>query len=76
MKSLTDYWSEKCDRETIQKQVDLDRMKNIRQKDLEKYQNLLRTVFESSDEGHFALCFKLTGFQVQRVRENRNRRPK
>ncbi len=46
MKTLTDFWSEKCDRETIQKQVDLDRMKNIRTKDLEKYLTLLRTVVE------------------------------
>jgi hypothetical protein len=44
MKQLTDYWNEKSDRETLQKQIDLDKLKSNRAKDLEKYQNLARTV--------------------------------
>ncbi|CAF0822487.1 unnamed protein product, partial [Brachionus calyciflorus] len=46
MKQLTDYWTERSDRETLQKQVDLDNLKNNRAKDLEKYQNLARTYAE------------------------------
>ncbi|RNA25218.1 IQ domain-containing G [Brachionus plicatilis] len=46
MKQLTDYWTERSDRETLQKQVDLDNLKNGRAKDLEKYQNLARTFAE------------------------------
>ena len=41
---MTEYWSEKSDKETVQKQIDLDALKNARTKDLDKYQNLARTV--------------------------------
>lgn len=44
MKQLTEHWNEKADRETLQKQIDLDKLKANRSKDLEKYQNLARTV--------------------------------
>ena len=44
MKQLTDYWNEKSDKETLQKQIDLDTLKTLRAKDLEKYGNLARTV--------------------------------
>lgn len=44
MKQLTDHWNEKSDRETLQKQIDLDKLKANRAKDLERYQNLARTV--------------------------------
>jgi hypothetical protein len=44
MKQLTDTWSEKSDKETLQKQVDLDNLKAIRTKDLERYQHLAKTV--------------------------------
>ena len=43
-KQLTDFWNDKSDRETLQKQIDLDTLKNNRTKDLEKYQSLARTV--------------------------------
>ena len=46
MKNLTEYWTEKSDRETIQKQLDLDALKSQRAKDLEKYNNLLKQVCE------------------------------
>ena len=46
MKNLTEYWAEKSDRETIQKQLDLDALKSQRAKDLEKYNNLLKQVCE------------------------------
>ncbi len=44
MKQLTDQWSEKSDKETLQKQVDLDNLKAIRTKDLERYQHLAKLV--------------------------------
>lgn len=44
MKKLTEFWNEKSDRETVQKQVDLDKLKASRAKDLEKYQSLAKTV--------------------------------
>jgi|LakMenEpi03Aug12_release.lakeMendotaPanAssembly.Ray.scaffolds.fasta_scaffold4782553_1 hypothetical protein len=44
MKNLTDFWTEKSDRETYQKQLDLDALKTSRAKDLEKYNNLLKQV--------------------------------
>lgn len=44
LKNLTEYWNEKSDRETIEKQVELDKIKALRAKDLEKYQSLLKTV--------------------------------
>lgn len=44
MKQLTEFWTEKSDKETLQKQIDLDNLKTIRAKDLDKYQNLARTV--------------------------------
>jgi hypothetical protein len=42
---MTDFWSEKSDKETLQKQVDLDLLKTRRAKDFDKYQNLAKTVF-------------------------------
>ena len=44
MKNLTDTWSEKSDKETLQKQVDLDNLKTVRTKDLERYQYLAKLV--------------------------------
>ena len=44
MKQLTDHWNEKSEKETIQKQHDLDKLKLNRAKDLEKYQSLAKTV--------------------------------
>ena len=44
MKQLTEFWTEKSDKETLQKQIDLDNLKTLRAKDLDKYQNLARTV--------------------------------
>jgi hypothetical protein len=44
LKNLTDYWTEKSNRETIAKQVELDKIKQARAKDLEKYQSLLKVV--------------------------------
>jgi hypothetical protein len=44
MKQLTDFWNEKSEKETIQKQQDLDKLKLNRAKDLEKYQSLAKTV--------------------------------
>ena len=44
MKNLTEFWTEKSDRETYQKQLDLDALKSHRAKDLEKYNNLLKQV--------------------------------
>ncbi len=44
MKQLTEHWSEKSDKETLQKQVDLDNLKTIRTKDLERYHHLAKTV--------------------------------
>ncbi len=41
---MTDFWSDKSDKETVQKQVDLDLLKTRRAKDSEKYQNLAKTV--------------------------------
>ena len=41
---MIDVWGEKSDKETLQKQIDLDNLKTARAKDLEKYQNLARTV--------------------------------
>lgn len=46
MKEMIVVWTERSDRETLQKQVDLDNLKNSRTKDLEKYQNLARTFAE------------------------------
>ena len=45
-KSMTDHWSEKSDRKTLDLQVALDQLKTKRQKDLEKYQNLAKTFSE------------------------------
>jgi hypothetical protein len=45
MKHLTETWSEKSDKETLQKQVDLDNLKAVRTKDLERYQHLAKTVY-------------------------------
>ena len=45
MKQLTDTWSEKSDKETLQKQVDLDNLKAIRTKDKEKGKKSLYEVF-------------------------------
>lgn len=44
MKNMTDFWNEKSDRETIEKQTELDKLKTSRSKDLERYQSLLKTV--------------------------------
>lgn len=44
-KQMTDFWSEKSDKETLQKQVDLDLLKTRRAKDFDKYQNLAKTVY-------------------------------
>ena len=44
MKQLTEHWNEKSEKETQQKQIDLDKLKTNRAKDLERYQNLARTV--------------------------------
>ena len=41
---MTEYWNEKSDRETIEKQTELDKLKTSRAKDLERYQSLLKTV--------------------------------
>jgi hypothetical protein len=46
MKQLTDNWSEKSDKETMQKQVDLDNLKTARTKDLERYQHLAKLFSE------------------------------
>lgn len=43
---MTDHWSEKSDRKTLDLQVALDQLKTKRQKDLEKYQNLAKTFSE------------------------------
>lgn len=43
---MTEFWSEKSDKETVQKQVDLDLLKTRRAKDFEKYQSLAKTVRE------------------------------
>lgn len=44
MKQLTEHWTEKSEKETIQKQIDLDKLKANRAKDLERYQALAKTV--------------------------------
>ncbi len=44
MKQLTEHWSDKSDKETLQKQVDLDNLKGMRAKDLDRYQHLSKTV--------------------------------
>ena len=44
MKQLTEHWTEKSEKETIQKQIDLDKLKANRAKDLERYQSLAKTV--------------------------------
>lgn len=46
MKNMTDFWNEKSDRETIEKQTELDKLKTMRAKDLERYQSLLKTFNE------------------------------
>lgn len=42
-KQMTDHWSEKSDKETVQKQVDLDLLKTRRAKDFDRYQSLAKT---------------------------------
>ena len=44
MKQLTEHWNEKSEKETAQKQIDLDKLKASRAKDLERYQALAKTV--------------------------------
>ncbi len=44
MKQMTDQWSDKSDKETLQKQIDLENLKTVRTKDLERYQHLAKTV--------------------------------
>lgn len=46
MKQLTEHWTEKSEKETVQKQIDLDKLKANRAKDLERYQSLAKTFSE------------------------------
>jgi len=46
MKQLTEHWNEKSEKETAQKQIDLDKLKASRAKDLERYQALAKTFSE------------------------------
>lgn len=44
MKNLTDYWNERADKETLEKQVQLDNLKAAKSKDFERYQALAKKV--------------------------------
>jgi len=63
MKNMTDFWNEKSDRETIEKQTDLDKLKTMRAKDLERYQSLLKTVIRKF-EINLKFCLLLWYFSL------------
>ena len=78
LKQMTETWSEKSDKETLQKQIDLDNLKTARAKDLEKYQNLARTVRLVFLTLHLLIKPMLASricFKVYRVRKSGHRGP-